>query len=167
MTATEWIEHAPPLDQRRTWPGGGQRPSYDVDVDGPTARGSVAYHEVGGQDRSQTRGWGSANGSSQRDHCSPGRASCEHRARARGGWRDARGTADCSLVSLPHSCGSVARDGIVGYGDKATKHSEIRGCIMPLRRLIDGATRDHRRLRMSLLLTAAGVAAWVVYRVLS
>lgn len=37
---------------------------------------------------------------------------------------------------------------------------------MPLRRLIDGATRDHRRLRMSLLLTVAGIAAWVVYRLL-
>lgn len=36
-----------------------------------------------------------------------------------------------------------------------------------LRRVVDGATRDHRRLRLSLLLTAAGVAAWVVYRVLS
>lgn len=38
---------------------------------------------------------------------------------------------------------------------------------MPLRRLIDGATRDHRRLRMSLLLTASGIAAWVVYRLLT
>lgn len=38
---------------------------------------------------------------------------------------------------------------------------------MPLRRLIDGATRDHRRLRMSLLLTVAGIAAWVVYRLLT
>lgn len=38
---------------------------------------------------------------------------------------------------------------------------------MPLRRLIDGATRDHRRLRMSLLLTVAGLAAWAVWHVIA
>lgn len=166
---TEWIEHAPPLEQRWTRPGGGQRPSYDAGVDGPAAGGSVAYHQVGGQDRSQTRGWGSANGSAQRDHCSPGRASVEYGASAavKGGWCVACGAADCPLAGLPHSGSGFARNGIVGYGDKATKHFEIRGCIMPLRRLIDGATRDHRRLRMSLLLTVAGLAAWAVWHVIA
>lgn len=43
----------------------------------------------------------------------------------------------------------------------------IRETLPAIRRVVDGATRDHRRLRLSLLLTASGIAAWVVYRLLT
>ncbi len=43
----------------------------------------------------------------------------------------------------------------------------MQAARLAISRIIDGATRDHRRLRLSLLLTASGIAAWVVYRLLT
>lgn len=57
----------------------------------------------------------------------------------------------------------------LGHGAQGVSRAQamMLATCSALRRVVDGATRDHRRLRLSLLLTAAGVAAWVVYRVLS
>lgn len=37
---------------------------------------------------------------------------------------------------------------------------------MPLKRILFGETRDHRRLRASLVLTVLGLVAWGIYQVI-
>lgn len=42
-----------------------------------------------------------------------------------------------------------------------------RRLVAPVCRIIRGATRDHRRLRLSILITLAGLGAWMVWRLTS
>lgn len=42
-----------------------------------------------------------------------------------------------------------------------------RRIVAPVCRIVRGASRDHRRMRLSILLTLAGLAAWVVGRIMT
>lgn len=39
-----------------------------------------------------------------------------------------------------------------------------RRIVAPMCRIVRGASRDHRRMRLSILVTIAGLSAWAVWR---
>lgn len=42
-----------------------------------------------------------------------------------------------------------------------------RRLVAPLCRIYRGASRDHRRMRLSILLTLVGLGAWAVWRIVT
>lgn len=152
----------PPIEQRFAPPAARRISAHAADeADGPFRRDDCEPRP----DRDAAGAWPRPDGRTR----APDRAAG---GGAQQGWRGpavARGAVGNALGGLPNTSVRAMGDGQLGHGAEGARchQAMMQAARLAISRIIDGATRDHRRLRLSLLLTASGIAAWVVYRLLT
>lgn len=159
MTQAEKINVYPPIPIE--WRFAPPRPMVGADDAGRVGGGSKAPDQNGGHHSRPAGGRGQTNGGSRGETRSTRRA--DH-GLGKGGderRRVERGEDRGTMANVLSSTGRSDRHAIMGDGHKGACAAQIERLLMAIRRTIEGTTRDHRRLRASIIVTALWLAVWI------
>lgn len=162
MKTTADTDHVyPPIPIE--WRFAPPRQLVGADDAGRVGGGAKAFDQDRGHHPRPAGGRGQTNGGSRGETRSTRRA--DH---GLGKWGDERrrienGEGRGTMADVPRAPGRSDRHAIMGDGHKGACAAQVRRLAMPINRTINGATRDHRRLRTSLIITTlwlAMLAGW-------